>query len=514
MQSFNGAHFQSKIGSDLAAKIDELCQRQQVTPFAVFLAVNAIVMGRHSGQSDICVGTPLAGRDQQELEPLIGHFINTVVIRTLLDDNPSFKSLLHRVNDSVLDAMDNQDIAFEKVVEAVNPKRSASHSPLFQTMLIFQNTPRDERNIEGLELRPLETDSATAKYDITIELFQNAANYELWFEYNSDLFNQSTVASLFDSFERVLNVVTDNADIQIDDIPFTDFEALKSQLAAEFSEFYLDAPNTIHEAFIEVAQKCAQFVAVKDARNEFTFHELDASSNQVASFLRSRGISVGDAVALVHAPTVEYVALFLGILKSGGIVVPIDVNAPSGRIGIILHEADAKIAFGPAGYDRSLSDTKFQGEFFELAQIDALSAEHSKELLCTPTKGTDTAALIFTSGSTGAPKARMFPMRVWSTLRVGPSMISHYRTKKVCCRKVQLGLMQAFGNSYGPCCPDINLFWRRAKHAKTLHFCPSWLKKTKSKSFNSFQQHCDFLSAQWSSMIARAFVMSFVVVAH
>jgi amino acid adenylation domain-containing protein len=395
-QSMSGAHFRYLIDGPLFHEIDTLCQKLRVTPFAIFLAVHALVMGRFSGQNDICTGTPLAGRDQQELEGLIGHFINTVVIRAQFDEQMQFAELVAQMNDKVLGAMDHQDIAFEKVVEAVNPKRSASYSPLFQTMLIFQNMPMGEQTNGALDIAPMETDSATAKYDITIELFENQDNFQLGFEYNSDLFDQSTIESMAQAFTHALKAVSSKPNISVGDIALIDLDAFRAHLhdASALEEDLTSIPAR----FSEVVTQFPQSRAVTDAKQRLDFAELDGKANQVAQLLLSKSIQKGDIVALSAEPDCNYVAALLGILKAGAIALPLDPSLPSERKQQILADAQAKLVFVSGEIACDAPEIVDLGQL--QAELDAFAATYPDVEI----EASDNAILIFTSGSTGTPK--------------------------------------------------------------------------------------------------------------
>jgi amino acid adenylation domain-containing protein len=397
-QSMNGAHFRYVIDGPLFQQIGDLCHKLQVTPFAIFLAVHSVVMGRFSGQKDICTGTPLAGRDQQDLEGLIGHFINTVVIRAQFEDQMRFTQLVEQVNDNVLGAMDHQDIAFEKVVEAVNPKRSASHSPLFQTMLIFQNMPVSEQANGALDIAPMETDSATAKYDITIELFEHQDNFQLWFEYNCDLFDQSTIESIAAAFTQVLKAVCAHPERAIADIPLIDVDLYRDKLRKADAHDQDERFTTIPARFEQVASHSPELCAVSDNGERLSFGDLRQKANQVAHFLKSKLIEKGDVVAVSADPDCAYVAALLGILTAGAVALPLDPNLPAERKQQILADAQAKMLFGT---DMAVSTGI---ETIALNQLDKHLGACSTASPKVGIDPADSAVLIFTSGSTGTPK--------------------------------------------------------------------------------------------------------------
>ncbi|MGJ8628725.1 MAG: amino acid adenylation domain-containing protein [Sulfitobacter sp.] len=399
-QTFAGAHLSHVLPAHLKPGIARLCKDNLVTPFSVFLALHALVMARFSGQDDICTGTPLAGRDLQVLEPMIGHFINTVVIRTHLSDNPSFATLLTQVNDTVLGAMDNQAIAFEKVVEAVNPARSNSHSPLFQTMLIFQNTPDalPQSDKGGLKISPLATDSATAKYDITVELFETADSYQLGFEYNSDLFDRSTISAMAATYETLLRAVILAPDQPVDDHVICAPVVLKGI----FRE--TTASGMLHDRIDCVASQFPDRIAIADGNESLSFAALKHRSDHLAAVLQDRGVGSGDRVALAVTPDLEYVTLMLAVLKCGAAFAPIDTNTPARRIVDMLTDAGVALTCCNDDLHDILRVEGFGGALFNTADLPAMINEKPGIIIPAQTPPDAVAAIIFTSGSTGRPK--------------------------------------------------------------------------------------------------------------
>jgi amino acid adenylation domain-containing protein len=426
-QGFAGAHLLHALPAHLKPGIAGLCKAAQVTPFAVFLAVHALVVARFSGQDDICTGTPLAGRDLRALEPMIGHFINTVVIRTQLAGNPDFATLLTRVNDTVLNAMDHQDIAFEKVVEAVNPARSASHAPLFQTMLIFQNTPEaaPQSQPEGLKISPLPTDSATAKYDITVELFETQDSYQLGFEYNSDLFDRRSIATMAAAYDTLLAAVIADPERPVD------AHVLCPPVVLHGATRDSAEPATLHARFDKIATQFPDRIAVEDGTRTLNFATLAQRSTRTAQLLRQHGVAAGARVALAVAPDAEYVTLMLGVLKCGAAFVPIDAAAPLSRMIGMLADAGVSLTCCSADLHAALGATDFDGARLITDDLDGLLAECPDDPTAaetdTDTLEDSTAAIIFTSGSTGRPKgvqvrhAGLVNLADWSSATFPPA---------------------------------------------------------------------------------------------
>lgn len=394
MQSFNGAHLRHTLPAELGPGIRSLCQSRGVTPFALFLATHAVVMTRYSGQDDICIGTPLAGRDRQELEPLIGHFINTVAIRVRLDRAPRFTDLLDQVNDRVLEAADHQDLAFEKVVEAVNPRRAADHAPLFQTMLIFQNVPSAAAN-GPVRIAPVTTDSATAKYEITIELFQEGDGFTLGVEYNTDLFDAATIAGIVAQFDSVIRAAIAAPDMLVAELPLVTPPPMTGALAQTSSA-------TLQACFTDAAATWPDRIAVSDDSGSLTFAALQERALAVAGHLQRQGVTPGTRVALIADPDRTHVILMLASLQCGGAFVPIDPTMPAKRIAQMLADGNIGHVLADPELLQALTDEGYGGATFDRDAVAAAAGAFTP-----PQDENPLAAIVFTSGSTGRPKGAL-----------------------------------------------------------------------------------------------------------
>ncbi|QUJ76789.1 amino acid adenylation domain-containing protein [Sulfitobacter albidus] len=394
-QSHAGAHLHKHLGAALSAEINALARTTGATGFAVFLAVHAIVMGRLSGQEDICIGTSLAGRDDITLEPLIGHFINTVALRITLDANPTFADLVRAVQQTVLGAMEHQDLPFDRVVEAINPVRSAGHAPLFQTMLIYQNTPKAKaRDMGALRLTPVDTDSATAKYDLTVEVFETDGGFTLGAEYCTDLFEAESVADWLDQFGVVLRAATAAPDTPINGLPFDVPGPLVGSAHA------LDPDLTLDGWFDRTARLSPARGAVRDETRSLSYADLGARASALAGVLAARGCVTGATVALMLDPDLDYVVAMLAVLKTGCAFVPVDPRTPQARLRHVLSDAGVALVFAREPDTDALRATGFTGPILAPdaptgGQRIEVSADHG---------GNDIAAVIYTSGSTGTPK--------------------------------------------------------------------------------------------------------------
>ncbi|MEP5761235.1 MAG: amino acid adenylation domain-containing protein [Litoreibacter sp.] len=394
-QSFKGAHLGKRLPVDLNVGINDLARQAGATAFAVFLAVHAIVMTRYSRQNDICVGSSLAGRDDINLEPLIGHFVNTVALRITLADNPPFSELVRTIQQTVLGAMEHQELPFDKVVEAINPVRTNDHAPLFQSMLIYQNTPQPiEKEDQALKITPLKTDSATAKFDLTIELFETEGNFAISAEYSTDLFEETSIQRCLDQFEIVLRTAIQTPDIVIDAILLEDPGPLVGQTIT------LDPKQSLHSWFETTASANPDHIAVKDDHENITFAQLAKRQMEFAGELSNIGCKSGTTVALLLDPDIDYVVAMLGVLKVGGCIVPIDPKTPIERLRHILTDSGATIIVAHHAMANASIAAGFTGP--TIAPNNLAKAQTTP--IFAPVCPDQVAAIIYTSGSTGRPK--------------------------------------------------------------------------------------------------------------
>ncbi|HZH16513.1 MAG TPA: condensation domain-containing protein, partial [Archangium sp.] len=349
VQSHRGANLSVRLTADLSRAVNALAQREGATPFMVLLAAFNAVLSRYSGQQDITVGSPIAGRTHADTEGLIGFFVNTLVLRTRLEGNPSFRELLGRVRQSTLGAYAHQDIPFEKLVEELKPQRSLSYSPLFQVMLVLQNTPvgaisGSEGSRPSLEMRPLEVEGQTAKFDLTLSLSETPEGFTGSLQYNTDLFEAGTADRLLGHLQVLLQAATSNPELSLSALPLLT-EAERQQVLVAWNDTQAERPwaGCLHELIEAQAARTPQAAAVVYEDGQLTFSELDRRANQLAHALRSRGVGPEVRVALCMERSLDMVVGVLGILKAGGAYVPMDPAYPAQRLAFMLQDSRARL---------------------------------------------------------------------------------------------------------------------------------------------------------------------------
>jgi amino acid adenylation domain-containing protein/non-ribosomal peptide synthase protein (TIGR01720 family) len=403
VQTFQGKHLEESLNPELTKKLQTLSQKSGVTLFMTLLAAFATLLYRYSGQDDVSIGTPIANRNRKEIEPLIGFFVNTLVLRTRIEGNLSFAELLKQVQQVALDAYAHQDVPFEQVVEALQPQRNLSHSPLFQVMFSLQNAPMGQLELPGLTLTPLEIEAGIAKFDLTLSMEETPQGLVGVWEYNSELFDTDTIARMALHFQTLLEAVVANPQQRISQLPLLS-ETELIQLLGEWNHTQTDYPanNCIHQLFEQQVQQTPDAVAVVYEGTSLTYQDLNVRANQLAHYLRSLGVGPEVLVGICVERSLEMVVGLLGILKAGGAYVPLDPTYPQERLSYMVSDSQASVVLTQSHLLKSLPESGVR-----LVCLDTgweVIGKHSRENVARGAKSSNLAYVIYTSGSTGKPK--------------------------------------------------------------------------------------------------------------
>ncbi|MCY1078721.1 non-ribosomal peptide synthetase [Archangium lansingense] len=430
MQSYRGANLPVHLPQALSESLKALCQKEGVTPFMVLLAAFQVLLSRYSGQDDISVGSPIAGRTRAETEGLIGFFINTLVLRSHLSDGSSFRELLSQVRTTTLAAYEHQDVPFEKLVEVLQPTRDLSRSALFQVMFTLQNTPSGELQLPGLTLSPVEQEGTTAKFELSLTLGEGPDGFGGALTYNTDLFEEATAARMMRHFQVLLEAIAAHPHTALRDLPLLTSEE-RQQVLLAWNDTRADFPreSTLHSLFQAQALRTPDAVALAFEDSTLTYRQLDESSTRLALHLRSLGSGPSVRIALCLERSLEMVVALLAILKSGASWVPVDPEYPADRQSFMLEDSGARLLLTRSTLLQALPSTQ--------AQVVTLDSVEALESLPLPPQGTalpqaeanSPAYIIYTSGSTGRPKGVQVAHRsavnhmLWlqSAFAVGPS---------------------------------------------------------------------------------------------
>ncbi|MEA5476035.1 amino acid adenylation domain-containing protein [Pseudanabaena galeata UHCC 0370] len=388
----------------LTRQIKILSQRTGVTLFMSLLSAFAILLSRYSRQQDVVIGSPIANRNRKELESLIGCFINLLALRIDLTGDPTFTEFIQRVKDISLGAYAHQELPFEKLVEKLCPNRSFSYSPIFQVMFVLQNAPVEISEPVDLKLIPLNSETGTAQYDLTLMMEETEIGLSGHFEYNSGLFNRLTIKRLISHFQILLESIVKNPKQSISQLPILT-EREKHQLLVEWNDTNTDYPQDkcIHQLFEEQVERTPDAIAVSFQDQNLTYRELNRRANQLAHYLQNLGVKPNILVGICIERSLEMMVGLMGILKAGGAYVPLDPNYPPERIEYMIADAQMPVLL-------TQSKWKIQEHQAQVICLDSDWEKIASQNSDNPAPIHDNqhvAYVIYTSGSTGKPKGVM-----------------------------------------------------------------------------------------------------------
>jgi amino acid adenylation domain-containing protein len=410
VQTFQGARQTFVLSQDLADSLKALALREGVTLYMLLLAAYQALLYRYSRQPDIIVGTPTAGRLRAELEPLIGFFINMLVLRTNFSDDPDFRELLHQVRATSAEAFAHQHLPFEKLVEEIRPPRSLSHTPIFQVTFALQNVPMRASEFPGLSLRPIDIDTDTAKFDLMLFLWESEQGLAGAIEYNTALFDHPTVARLVAHLRIMLQGIIENPQRRISELPLLT-EAEQHQSCVEWNHTRTTYPSraTIAELFAASVESRPGSIALEFDDAQVTYRELNQRANQLARYLRRLGLGSEGVVGIYLDRSIEMIVAMLGILKAGGAYLLLDRQAPKDRVAFMLEDAEAQIVITEGAKRELLPDGAAHVICLD-TDSDEIAGE-STDNLASHASFDHLACIIYTSGSTGVPKGIAIPQQ-------------------------------------------------------------------------------------------------------
>ena len=400
MRTFRAARQCLALPQTVSEDLAKLSHQEGVTLYMALLAAFKTLLYRYTGQTDIVVGTVTAGRNQPEIQQLIGCFVNTLVLRTDLKDNPTFRQLLERVREVTLGAFAYQDFPFEKLVEELQPERNLGQNPLFQVAFVLQ--PPMSGVDSMMNRSQLDRDIETAKFDLVLELQERPEGLVGRFEYSTDLFNADTIERMVGHFQTLLEGIVANPEQKIAQLPLlTEFE--RQQLAG-WNNTETDYPKDacIHQLFEQQVELAPDAIALVFEEQQLTYKELNQRANQLAHHLRNLGVGAEVLVGICVERSLEMVVGLLGILKAGGAYVPLDPAYPPERLVFMLEDASVAVLLTQARLVESLP--KHQGRIVCLDTDWEIIERQSEANLISEVKLDNLAYVIYTSGSTGKPK--------------------------------------------------------------------------------------------------------------
>jgi amino acid adenylation domain-containing protein len=400
IQTFNGATKNARLPAALTQALKTLSQQEGVTLFMTLLAAFNILLHRYSGQSDIVVGSPIAGRNQIETEGLIGFFVNTLALRTRFQGNPTFRDVLNQVRSVALGAYAHQDLPFEKLVEQLQTERDLSRTPVFQVMFSLQIAPQGRFELQNIALTPLEIGNFTAKLDLILSLRETETGLQGRWDYNTDLFDGATIERMMGNFETLLEGIVAHPDRNIGELPLLTLRE-RHQLLVEWNNTSREYPlnKCIHQLFEEQVERTPDRIAAIFKNRKLTYREVNQKSNQLAYCLQEKGVGKGKYVPVLMERSLELLLSYLAIMKTGAAFVPIDPKWPVTRISEILRELNTEVFLINSNQECWEELSKWS-----CVVVNELELTGSQSNLNVFVNGTDSIYVMFTSGSTGKPK--------------------------------------------------------------------------------------------------------------
>lgn len=404
-KTYKGDTYKKTISKQLLDKIENLARKNNVTLYMIMLAAYYILLYKYTGQQVIIVGTPVSGRNHEELEQLIGMFVNTLPLKQQISSGDSFIKLLDSVKTNCVECFAHQEYPFDNLVNELNLTKDASRNPLYDTMFIYQNNMLKNARIEEIKAQYYIPKSKTSKLDISLEVFPKENNIELCFEYWTELFDAKFINRFATHYCNILQEISENPNVAIKDVIMLD-EKEKNKILYEFNNTNMkyDKQTPIIKYFEKMAEKKPERIAVCFENQKITYKELNEKANSIAHLLRKNNIKNDSIVGIMKKRSIEMIIAMLAVMKSGGCYIPIDPSYPDERIEYMLKNSNVEILLADI---KQLDKNENDKKIIDISLKDNKIYSENKNNLENISKPEDLAYLIYTSGSTGRPKGVM-----------------------------------------------------------------------------------------------------------
>ncbi|WP_066507710.1 non-ribosomal peptide synthetase [Abyssisolibacter fermentans] len=442
LQSFEGDKITIDIDKDLTQKIRKLAVDTDSTSFIILLSAFNVLLSKYSGQEDIVVGTPVAGRGHIDLENIIGMFVNTLALRNFPCCNKSFYDFLRDVKEKTIKAFEYQDFPFEELISKLNISRDLSRNPLFNVMFVFQNAISLEKKIDNVKFKPMNFNNKSTKFDLLLEAIDMDNNIKLHFEYCTKLYKKETIKRLSEHFINILNVITENPQIEISKIDLLSLSERNLLMSFNNTSAAYSKYKTINEIFEEKVMKKPNQIAVIYGEEKLTYSELNHKANQLARLLVKSGLKKGNIVGIMVTRSLEMVIGILGIIKAGGAFLPINPEHPIDRIKYFIEDSDIKILLTQGALVNNqektiinintkaliglINDLKKKYKIINIDDKDLYNGDANN--LKDMNNANSLAYIIYTSGSTGKPKGVL--IRHFSVVNILEALNEDYPLSK------------------------------------------------------------------------------------
>ncbi|MED1018427.1 non-ribosomal peptide synthase/polyketide synthase [Bacillus atrophaeus] len=407
VRSFEGGQIEFVIGPALTEQLKGLAVKSESTLYMVLLAAYTTMLAKYSGQEDIVVGSPIAGRTHTDLESLIGMFVGTLAIRTNPVGEKTFREYVQEVKEHTLKAYENQEYPFDELVDKLNVSRDFSRHPLFDTMFIWQNTEQGELSLEDVRFTPYPNNHAMAKFDLTFQAAEKEEGITGIISYATSLYKQETAERMAKHFIQLIEAIASDPQAPLSSLEMITAQE-KEQILERWDQPAIDYPRdkTIHQLFEEQAERTPEQVAVVYEESRLTYRELNERANRLARILRSEGVQPDQPVGILAERSLEMIVGIMAILKAGGAYVPMDPDSPQERIRYILEDSGAYVLLAQRHLQERVS---FAGEILLLDDERMNSGDGSNQV--TVARPDHLAYVIYTSGTTGKPKGTLIEHR-------------------------------------------------------------------------------------------------------
>ncbi|MFD2171047.1 amino acid adenylation domain-containing protein [Tumebacillus lipolyticus] len=426
---YRGATERYGLSAELTAKLQALSKRMGTSLYMTLLAAYNTLLARYSGQQELIVGTPIAGRNRTDLEGLIGFFVNMLPLRIDLSEVSDFPALLEQVREVTLGAYAHQDIPFERMVELAQQERDLSRTPLFQAVLILQNLPEQSWQLPGLQMRAEAVEHRTAKFDLMFSLEEIDGKLDGFVEYNSDLFAAQTIQRMIGSWQLLLEAICEDSAKPLHAYPLMTAQE-EQQLLGAWNETESGYPRElcVHQLFEQQVQRTPEAIAAVWEGRSLTYRELNEQANRVAYRLRELGVQAESLVGLSVERSFDMLIGMVGILKAGGAYVPLDPEYPAERLALMIEDAELAVVITTSELSAQLPQAK--AEWLLLDEVRAEQVANRENIPCQSTAD-HLAYVIYTSGSTGRPKGAGIPHRAIVRLVRDTNYVQFTATDKV-----------------------------------------------------------------------------------
>ena len=408
-RSYKGNKITKVIDEKQFRKIERYAKKIGVSPYMLFISAFFILLYKYTGQEEIILGSPFANRNINETKRMIGMFVNNIVVKGNINSDETFQEFVNGIKEQILDDLSNQPYPFDMLVKKLGIKGDNSMNPLFDVMFTYQNKEENTVKLDEKKVQVIEINNGIAKFNLSLEI--KPQTHSINFEYCTELLKKQTIERLFEHYMNVINSIMADSNVKIKDIEIISEEE-KNKILYEFNDTQMDYPRnkTVAQLFEEQVEKTPDNIAVVFEDKKLTYRELNEKSNQLANYLRNKGIKPNDIIGIMLPRSLELLISILGVLKSGACYIPIDPTYPEKRIEYMLDNSQAKLVITT---NELYNNIEFENKI--CANSEEI-LEQNKKNLESVNSPEDMSYLIYTSGSTGLPKGVMLKHKSLSNL--------------------------------------------------------------------------------------------------